>query len=345
MIRVVIVDDSLVIRNYLQFILSSDKEIEVVGTAANGKAGVELVKKCRPDVVTMDINMPEMDGFTATREIMGTNPTPIVICSGSYNKSEVGKAFKAIEAGAVSIIEKPRGITNPAHSVMAKALIDVVKQAAHAKVYRRQKTIQHIPLKVEKSPKKPILKQTIRHIAIGSSTGGPLVLQEILNALPANFSLPILIVQHIATGFTEGMVSWLASSAKIKVELAKNGEYPRAGVAYFAPDDMHLTLTRGGVIQLLHSPKEHSVRPSVSVMFRSFADHHAQSTLAILLTGMGKDGSTELKLLKDAGAVTIAQDKESSVVFGMPGEAVKLGGATHILNPKEIIAHINLLNN
>lgn len=336
MIRVLIVDDSLVVRNYLQFILSSDSEIDVIGTASDGETGVKLAEKYRPDVITMDINMPRMDGFAATRAIMQQTPTPIVVVSANYKSTEISKSFKAIEAGAVTIIEKPCGLTNPKHSEMAATLIDAVKQAATAKVFRRSK-----PVSISATPfaTKPAFLPVhlFRYVAIGASTGGPLVLQEILSALPENFPVPILMVQHIATGFTEGMASWLSQKSPLRVVLAQDGVVPEAGTAYIAPDNRHMTLTRGGTLQLLNTPPEHSVRPSVSVLFRSLVQYHAKQTLAILLTGMGKDGALELKRLKDNGATTIAQDKASCIVFGMSGEAVKLGGATYVMNPTEII--------
>ncbi len=331
-----IVDDSLVVRNYLQFILSSDSEIDVIATVPDGETGVKLAEKYRPDVITMDINMPQMDGFAATRAIMQQTPTPIVVVSANYKSTEISQSFKAIEAGAVTIIEKPCGLTNPKHGEMAAALIDAVKQAATATVFRHSKPATATRTPAATAPAF-LPFHTFRYVAIGASTGGPLVLQEILSALPADFPVPILMVQHIAIGFTEGMASWLAQKSPLQVVLAQNGVVPVAGTAYIAPDDMHMTVTRGGAIRLLNAPPEHSVRPSVSVFFRSLAQYHAKQTLAILLTGMGKDGSAELKQLKDNGATTIAQDKASCIVFGMSGEAVKLGGATYVMNPPEII--------
>ncbi len=341
MINVLIVDDSAVTANYLRFILSQDSEMNVIAIATDGKQGVEFAQQYHPDVITMDLHMPRMDGFEATREIMATVPTPVVIVSASYDVDQVHKTFKAIEVGAVAVMEKPRGLTSPDHKQMASELVQLIKQAAHTKVHRHSRDGEHAAT----VPKKhTFAAEGVRYVAIGSSTGGPLVLQKILSALPSTFPVPIFVVQHIAKGFTQGMVDWLSNSCALQIKVAENGEIPRRGWIYVAPDDKQMALTRGGKILLTDDPPEHSVRPSVSYLFRSLVENgFSRHTLGILLTGMGKDGSAELKALKDAGAVTIAQDEKSSIVFGMPGEAVKLGGATYVCNPEEIIIKLRAL--
>ncbi len=342
MINVLIVDDSAVTSSYLRFILSQDSEINVVATATDGKQGVEFAQQYHPDVITMDLHMPRMDGYEATKEIMATVPTPIVIVSASYDVSQVQKTFKAIEVGAVAVMEKPRGLTSPNHQQMAAELVDLVKQAAHTKVHRHSKSAA--PAVAIPAKKRPLSPGMVRFVAIGSSTGGPIVLQKILSALPASFPTPIFVVQHIAKGFTRGMVDWLSNSCALTLKLAENGERPRGGTVYIAPDEKQMALAHNGTIALTDDLREHSVRPSVSYFFRSLVEHNfARQTLAILLTGMGKDGSAELKQLKDAGAITIAQDEKSSTVFGMPGEAVKLGGATYVYNPEQIIVKLREL--
>lgn len=344
MINVLIVDDSAVTSSYLRFILSQDSEINVIATATDGKQGVEFAQQYHPDVITMDLHMPRMDGYEATKEIMATAPTPIVIVSASYDTAQVQKTFKAIEVGAVAVMEKPRGLTSPDHRQMAQELIRLVKQAAHTRVHRHSNGISASVAARPKPRNHSALPGDIRYVAIGSSTGGPLVLQKILAALPADFPVPIFVVQHIAKGFTQGMVDWIAGSCALKIKMADHGERPVPGVVYIAPDAKHMKLTRGGTLALTDDLPEHSVRPSVSYFFRSLIEAGlARYTLALLLTGMGKDGSAELKQLKDAGATTIAQDEKSSVVFGMPGEAVKLGGTTYILNPEEIIVKLREL--
>ncbi len=341
MINVLIVDDSAVTANYLRFILSQDSEMNVVAIATDGKQGVEFAQQYRPDVITMDLHMPRMDGFEATKEIMATVPTPVVIVSASYDVEQVQKTFKAIEVGAVAVMEKPRGLTSPDHKQMASELVQLIKQAARTKVHRHSRDGVHAAA----TPKKhAFTHSTVQYVAIGSSTGGPLVLQKILSALPADFPAPILVVQHIAKGFTQGMADWLSNSCALHIKLAENGEMPRRGQVYVAPDAKQMALTRSGKISLTDDPPEHSVRPSVSYLFRSLVENgFSARTLGILLTGMGKDGSAELKQLKDAGAITIAQDEKSSIVFGMPGEAVKLGGATYVCNPEEIIIKLREL--
>lgn len=346
MIKVLVVEDSVVSRELIVHILDNDPGIEVIGIAKDGQEAVEFLEKKRPDIITMDIIMPRLDGFQATRTIMETDPIPIIIVSASYHPDEIEKTFQAIEAGAVSILDKPKGIKHPDHEKDAKNLIQTLKIMSGVKVIKRM----HLPQPVEKAPAvlpeipKSLKEADISIIAIGVSTGGPPVLKTILSGiLSEDLQVPVVIVQHIAMGFMYGLVQWLARITGAPIQIANNNEYLIPGHVYFAPDDHHLGVNNNDRAILSDNKPEHGVRPSVSHLFRSVANAYGQHSIGVLLTGMGADGSKELKMMKDRGAVTIAQDKESSIVYGMPGEAVKNGGATYVLPPDKIVATIKRL--
>jgi two-component system chemotaxis response regulator CheB len=340
MIRVLVVEDSATVREFLLQILCSDPAIEVVATAETGEEALEAVERFRPDIITMDIHMPRMNGFDATRRIMETHPTPIVIVSGAADPTDTAKAFRAIESGALAVLSKPAGVGHPDHQKSSAELVRTVKLMSEVKVVRRWP--RHRPAEVvpETSLCKEIRLQTIhsqpRIVAIGASTGGPPVLQAILAALPKNFPIPVLIVQHIAAGFTQGLVEWLAQSSSLPVHVPVHAQTVLPGQVYVAPDGLHMAVGADGRIQLKSGEPESGLRPSVACLFRSVAKAYGPSALGVLLTGMGKDGAWELKLMKDQGAVTIAQDRETSVVHGMPGEAIRIGGATYVLPPDKI---------
>lgn len=334
-IRVLVVEDSPVVQEFLLHIFGSDPGISVIGVARNGREAVEAASEKRPDVITMDINMPEMDGLEATRKIMETNPVPIVIVSGNWNPKEVETTFKAIEAGAVSLVQRPAGIGHPEHQKTAKELLQTVKLMSEIKVVKRwPRYKQKAPECKEASLSEK--KAGIEIVAIGASTGGPIVLQTILSRLPKKFQLPVLIVQHMVKGFLHGMVDWLRETSAIPVHIAANGEQIQPGHAYFAPDGFNMGVGNRGEILLNQDESENKIRPSVSFLFQSIAGVYRADAVGILLTGMGRDGAEELKLMKTKGAVTIIQDRESSVVFGMPGVALELDAATYILSPDKI---------
>jgi len=337
MIRVLIVDDSLVAQEFLNHIFSSDPEIKVVGTASNGEEALEFVRSNKPDVITMDIHMPKLNGFEATRRIMETQPIPIVIVSGSSTVKEVSTAFKAVEAGAVAIVARPRSIGHPAYEKTARELIQTVKLMSEVKVVKR---LPHARKKVVPSVPKVEVMETRREVqvvAIGASTGGPIVLQTILSGVGKKFPVPILIAQHIASGFIAGFVQWLSESSGFPVHLAADGELLLPGHAYVAPDGYHLMVNHGNRIALKRNENPNGLSPLVSYLFRSTAKVFGQGAIGILLTGMGRDGAEELKFMKEKGAVTIAQDEATSVVFGMPKEAIELNAATHVLSPDQIV--------
>jgi two-component system chemotaxis response regulator CheB len=339
MITVLIVEDSPVARDFLQHILAADPEIRVIGTAHDGEAALDAVQRQKPDVITMDIHMPKMNGLEATRKIMQTHPTPIVIVSSVVDTDEVAVTFRAIEAGALAVIPRPQGIGHPGHTPAARELVQTVKLMSEVKVVRRWPRPRSEP-RVPPAPKVgiPSAPIDIQVVAIGASTGGPLVLQTILSALPRDFPVPVLIVQHIASGFVQGFVEWLAQSSGFPVHVAADGESLLPGRAYVAPDGFHMKVGMGHRVTLSQEAPENGLRPSVSPLFRSVARVFGRHAVGVLLTGMGKDGAEELKMLKDTGAITMAQDKDSAVVHGMPGEAIKLDAATYVLPPDKMAA-------
>lgn len=352
-VRVLVVDDSPVVRELIVHLFEADPGIQVIGTAGNGEEALEAVKHKTPDVVTMDYHMPTLDGLDATRQIMETHPVPIVIVSGSSAHDEIAYTFRMLEAGALAIVEKPLGISHPGHEAAAKQLVQTVKLMAEVKVVRRWPKRKldgkfDGKLEVSAAPARrggeflPV-QAGVKLVAIGASTGGPVVLKTILSGLPKNFPVPILIVQHIATGFTQGLVEWLAQASGFPVHVATHETYPLPGHAYVAPDGYQMKLALDGRIMLNGDAPENGHRPSVSCLFRSVAAARGRNVIGVLLTGMGKDGAEELKLMKEKGAVTVVQDFETSVVHGMAGEAIQLNAAMHVLSPDEIAAVLGSL--
>lgn len=346
-IKVLVVEDSPVARKLLMYILSSDPEVHVIGTANNGVEALEFLACKKPDAIIMGINMPKMNGFEATRRIMETHPVPVVIVSATWDAKEVETTFRAVEAGAVAVLDKPRGINHPDYESMSKEFVQTVKLMSEVKVVRRWARLRRTEVSPA-VPQKVELKRTppsIKLVAIGASTGGPQVLQTILSNLPKDFSVPVLIVQHIATGFLTGLTDWLGKTTSLPIHIATHGERILPGQVYLAPDGFHMGVERGGRIALSKDKPENSLRPAVSYLFRSVASVFGKSAIGVLLTGMGTDGAEELKLMKEKSAVTIAQDKESSVVHGMPGEAIKLDAVTYVLSPDKIVTTLGRLVN
>jgi two-component system chemotaxis response regulator CheB len=342
MINVLVVEDSAVIREFLVHILESDPDIAVIATARDGEEALGMAQQRHPDVITMDIHMPKMNGLEATRRIMETNPIPIVIVSGSQDAGEVGTTFDAMDAGALAILPRPAGVGHPDYEAMAQHMVQTVKLMSEVKMVRRwarmrnsaSPSLRPDPVAPALAPEK---KSRLSIVGIGASTGGPSAIEMILAALPKSFPVPILIVQHISPGFVGGLTQWLSKSSGPPVHVATHGELPLAGHAYIAPDEFHMKIVREGRIILTKDPPEHGLRPSVSSLFRSICEVYGREAVAGLLTGMGRDGAEELRRLKEKGAVTFAQDKDSSVVHGMAGEAARLGAATFVL-PLEKIA-------
>ena len=346
MISVLVVEDSPVVREFLIHILSSDPGITVIATAHDGEEALELVRRHRPDVITMDIHMPKLNGLEATRLIMETNPTPIVIVSGSESTQEVATTFDAMDAGALAVLRRPAGIGHVDHQATARDMVQTIKLMSEVKVVRRWSRMRNAGPILHPATMSLVRESArIRIVTMGASTGGPSTIEAILAALPKNFPVPILIVQHMSAGFIGGFVQWLRSSSRLPVHLATHGELLLPGHVYVAPDEYQMKVEREGKIALTKDEPEYGLRPSVSYLFRSVAEVYGCDSVAGLLTGMGRDGAEEMRLLKEKGAVTFAQDKDSSVVHGMPGEAIKLDAAMLVL-PQEKIAAVlmNLVN-
>jgi two-component system chemotaxis response regulator CheB len=340
-IKVLIVEDSIMMQQILLHVLSRDPRIEVIGMAASGMQALEILERLTPDVITIDINMPHMDGLEVTRRIMETRPIPVVIVSASWQPQEVATTFKAMEAGALAVVGKPPGPAHKDHEREARKLIDTVKAMSEVKVVRRwprsrRAEMPPAPIPRTVANRVEAAAPALKIVAVGASTGGPLVLQTILSRLPKDFPIPLLIVQHIAAGFLDGMVEWLSTTTGFPVHIAGAGEEPRAGCAYLAPDGFHMEVASSGRIVLSLERPDEGLRPSVARLFSSVARVFGPSAAGVLLTGMGRDGASELKMIKDRSGLTIAQDQETSIVFGMPGEAVRIDAATHVLSPERI---------
>lgn len=338
-IEVLIVEDSPAMRELLVHIFSQDPQFHVMGTAVDGQQAVDMVKHKKPDVITMDLHMPRMDGVEAVRLIMESVPTPIVIVSGSSEPSEVAETFRALEAGALALAEKPVGVKHPRAREIADKLRQTVKLMSEVHVVRRwpKRTVNSNGISTPAINKN---KTQVQLIVIGASTGGPLVLQTILYGLVGKLTVPVLIVQHMADSFTLGFAEWLAQSTKMPVKVASDGEVLRCGQVYIAPEHCHVEVRAGLCVKLCDTPPCNGHKPSVSPLFRSAAEVLGANAIGVLLSGMGRDGAEELKVLRDAGALTIVQDLASSVVPGMPGEAIRLGAAVQILTPEKIATEL-----
>ena len=344
-INVLIVEDSLTAQNLLKGILAGDPAFNVLGIVTNGREAVEAVARLHPDVVSMDLYMPEMDGLEATRQIMQKTPVPIVIVSSYFQSSNLAMSFSILKAGALTILPRPVGPMHPDYPQSSRSYLNTLKMMAGIKVIVQQSKQVSQPAIIHSVPveSKPIIyngteKRAI--VAIGASAGGPLALQTILSQIPSNFSLPILIVQHIDANFAVGFCDWLNSSSRIPVQLASHGEKLVPGHAYLPPGDAHLGLVEEGIISVTNDPPESNLRPSVNYLFRSVARVYGAKSIAVLLSGMGTDGAKELRELKDVGALTIVQNESSSLVHGMPGEAIRLGAACLVSSLDEIASQI-----
>lgn len=340
-IRVLVAEDSVTVRKRLVEVLNADPELEVVGEAADGKSCVELCGQLKPDVLTVDMVLPFLSGLDATQYIMAYCPTPILIVSASHNRGDVFKTYDALAAGALDVLEKPKG--DDRDGAWEQAFVSRVKLISRIKVIthlsgRHSRVSSSLPRPVF-PPQLPLSESgSYRAVAIGTSTGGPAAMLQILSNLPADFPLPLLLVIHIGPAFGGYLADWLDSHSPIRVSHAKDGEpLPRVGTSrvIMAPPDRHLKVV-GGRLLLAHDVERHSCRPSVDVLFESLAQEMGKSIIACLLTGMGKDGAQGLLKIRKAGGLTVAQDEASSVVFGMPQAAIHIGAAERVLRVDEI---------
>lgn len=326
MIRVLIAEDSAVVTEHIKGLLTSDPEISVVGTARNGIEAVAMAENLKPDVITMDIRMPKMDGVEATRLIMQRCPTRIIVVTASTDQMESQPAFEAIKEGALTVLEKPRGYGHADYERIKANLLKTVRIMSTVKVVTRwghgpRPTLKHLP--VHGQP---------QIVAIGASTGGPAALSVLLQSIPAGLPVPIVIVQHMTAGFGPAFAGWLNSESKMTVKTAEDGNRLEAGTVYIAPDRTHLGVTSEGRVRLTESRVAATYHcPSVNHLFETVAQSYRAQALGVLLTGMGEDGASGMQQMKEAGAKTFCQDEATSIVFGMPKAAIALEAVDRIL--------------
>lgn len=358
-IRVLIVEDSAVNQKLLKSLLTNDPRFEIAGIAENGKQAIEMVEKECPDVVSMDLFMPVMDGVQATTHIMQHSPVPIVIVSSFFNPSEVQMSFRILQAGALAILPKPYGPGHPQFEETSRKYRNTLKMLSEVRVSPLRRTSRSSGKGLGARPETPEIKTVASSeakgaakpggpfevLAIGASAGGPQAASLLLSLLPASLRFPIMMVQHIDRNFAGGYTEWLSGLTSLPVVTASHGQEMLPGHVYLPPGDTHLGLIRKGVISLSGNPPEKGHRPAVSFLFRNILHVYGKNTISVMLSGMGSDGAFEMKMLHSEGALTIAQDMASSLVHGMPGEVIRMGGARIICNPEEIAYEIIKINN
>jgi two-component system, chemotaxis family, protein-glutamate methylesterase/glutaminase len=342
-VLVLVVEDSLTVRARIVATLRSDPAIEVIGEARDGESGIEMCLRLRPDVVTMDMMLPGISGLEAVQYLMRRCPTPILVISAPGNRAGFIDTLAALAAGAVDVLDKPDATTQ-SNEAWDRHLLSTVKLVAKIRVITHFGAAAgsipsaRVPRAVDSSPAHPAhpahQKPTGRFamVAIGASTGGPTAVSQVLRDLPTSFALPVLLVLHVSESFGTAFAEWLQDVTERTVRLATHGEPVEsgAGQVIMAPPGIHL-MVRHGMLILNNGPERHSCRPSVDVLFESLAREPGPRVAACLLTGMGKDGASGLLEIQRSGGLTIAQDEATSAVFGMPGEAVRLRAADHVL--------------
>jgi two-component system chemotaxis response regulator CheB len=348
-IRVLVVDDSATSRALLVALLSAESDFEIVGEAANGKEAVQMAERLSPDLITMDVQMPVMDGLEATKQIMVRSPSPIIIVSHAAREDDVKLSLDATRSGALMVLPKPDGPLSPRFASDRAQLVGMARAMSQVKVVRRhgaetQGRAARVAQAFAPSMRETPRLEALRLVAIAASTGGPAAIHTILSELPRSFPLPILVVQHIARGFTNGLAQWLAGGTSLRVKVAMLGEPAVAGTVYLAPDDLHIgcRVDDSGTIRIVldGAPAVGAFRPSASYLFRSVADALGAGALSVILTGMGDDGIEGLRVAKAAGGRVLAQDEASSVIFGMPREAVRAGLADLVIGVDDIARNL-----
>lgn len=341
-LKVLIVDDSAVMRQTLAHILSQDPDIEVMATAADPFIAVSKIADEIPDVITLDVEMPRMDGLTFLRKLMSQHPIPVVVIS-SLTAKGTESAILAMEYGAVSVLKKPDSYNNLKDEV-AQTIVEAVKSACKAKIRRRSlQEVKNNEVKVKQPFRESMAQTTDKVIAVGASTGGTEAILDFLKAMPID-SYGIVVVQHMPEVFTRSFAERLNTICDLTVKEAAQGDSVIRGRVLIAPGNKHMELRRSGAryyVELSDHDPVNRHRPSVEVLFKSVAKYAGQNAVGIIMTGMGADGAAGLLEMKNGGAETIAQNEESCVVFGMPKEAIKLGAANKILPLNMIANHVS----
>jgi two-component system, chemotaxis family, protein-glutamate methylesterase/glutaminase len=327
-IRVLIVDDSALARELITSILSMDTQIRVIGEATNGREAIEKTRELKPDIVTMDIEMPVMNGIEAIEHIMATNAVPILVVT---TQSDAQTAYTAVSKGALDLLPKPDVHLDSAHEFIRKL-----------KLLSQIKVITHIggkrALQKSQEPLRPLGldKNTDRIIAIASSTGGPHALSTILSGLPEKFPCPVVIAQHIPDGFVKGLAEWLGKASNLHLTVAEHGKSLEAGRVYLSPPEQHMEVDSAKRISLIERSPGDIYHPSCDALLSSVARVYGNKSVGVILTGMGNDGASGMKAIQKAGGITIAQDEATSVIFGMNRVAIEGGGISRVLPIGEI---------
>ncbi|MFC0407701.1 chemotaxis-specific protein-glutamate methyltransferase CheB [Roseomonas elaeocarpi] len=336
-VRVLIVEDSTVVRQLLAHIVAQDPRLALAGAVASAEEALRDLRRIRPDVISMDIRLPGMDGLEATRRIMAEQPTPIVVVSDAVADSSLRISMNALRVGALSVVEKPIGFSSRNYAAVAETICTQLFIMSQVPVIRRRPIGQAEPAArpVTESAAMPQRHPSI--LGMAASTGGPPALARILGSLPADFPVPVLLVQHMGAPFMEGFASWLDGIVPMTVRIAPEGERPLPGHVYVAPGDRHLVLSPAGTLRLLDEAPVGGQRPSANLLFQSLARVAGPAAAGVLLTGMGEDGAQGLTELRRAGGFTVAEHESTAVVYGMPAAAVRMGGVSVSL-PLEMVA-------
>lgn len=353
-IKVLIIEDSPVVQELLSHIVGQDPRLEVAGIAASGEQALRMIERVHPDVVSLDIRLPGMDGFQVTQQIMRQRPTPIVVVASGAADADI--PMKALQAGALAVVEKPGSLSRGDYQALSRHLCTQLYSMSQVKVIRQRIIARAArtparsgggqPAAENRSPP-PLPPQAdmpaqrvYKALGIATSTGGPNALVKLLGGLGSLPPLPILLVQHIGAPFVAGFASWLGSVCPFPVVLAENGSFPAARTIHMSPGDRHLSLTPAGRIVLSGDPPQCGQRPSGDVLFEAMAAAYGPGGLGVILTGMGEDGARGLLAMRQAGAYTIAEHASTAVIHGMPGAAVRLGAALEELPLDDIPARL-----
>lgn len=346
-IKVLLVEDSPVALTILKRMISTAEDMQIVGTARTGVEALELLPKLKPNIICTDLLMPKMDGLELTQAVMEKSPTPILVISAAVQEEDRSNVFQLLDAGAVDIFPKPRSGQIEDYEAQRDKLLTKIRVLSGVKVFtKRNKGTQLAsktppPVAIPRTPvAKNALPKFVRVVAIAASTGGPQAFQEVLGALPANFPVPILCVQHISTGFLDGFIKWLDQNCALNICVAKTGEKPQPGHVYFPPEREHLNIDVQGRFYCAEGLPVDGHCPSATTLFQTVAKYYGSAAIGVLLTGMGRDGAAGLLTLKQRGAYTIIQDEATSIVFGMPQEAAKINAHKTVLPLPEVATHL-----